>query len=96
MKWFREDLLANKRVRRVGLVLLGGICLLGWYYFALHFSRRWHTMGPYSHWFVILFLVMYPLPYLHVLKKEPNPIFIVMLTYGLMQMTAFLMFPPVP
>ncbi len=70
MNWFREDPLANKKVRTVGLVLVGGVCLLDWYYFGLQFYRRWHAMGPFSHWYVIWFLVLYPLPYLHALKKK--------------------------
>ncbi len=93
VKWFREDPLANKKVRTVGLVLVGGVCLLGWYYFGLQFYRRWHTMRRDVHVFVILFLVLYPLPYLQVLKKNPQPIIIVMSVYALLQAASFIMFP---
>ncbi len=94
MKWFREDPLANKKVRTVGLVLVGGLCLLGWYYFGLHFYRHWHTMRREVHVFVILFLVFYPVPCLHMFKKDPQPIIIVGLTYTLLEAAAFIMFWP--
>ncbi len=96
MKWFREDPLANKRIRKFAVVLLGGVWLLSWYDFGFEFSRRWHGMGLHSRFLVILFLVAYPFPYLHLLKKEPQPIYIVGLTYVLLSVASRIIFPTLP
>jgi hypothetical protein len=50
-------------------------------------------MGAYSHAYVILFLLAYPLPCLHLLLKEPNPFIIAMLTYLLLGFAGSMLFP---
>ncbi len=80
------------RSRSIGLVLVTGLFVVNWIYFGLQFSRHWQAFRPQLHLWAIVFLAVYPIPYLHVYKKNPDPILLVGFTYGLLQAAGFIMF----
>lgn len=92
MNTVHQDYFANRKFRLAWLLLVVGLSLGNWVYLAL--SRQWNgMMGPYSHAYVILFLLAYPLPCLHLLKKEPNPFVIAILMYLLLGLAGSILFP---
>jgi hypothetical protein len=85
--------LANRKIRIYLLWMVTCLCILNMYYVGLQFSRHWRSMSSYSHYFAILFLLGYPIPLLHAFKKAPNPLLIVGLSYGLLSVAVWLLYP---
>jgi hypothetical protein len=83
----------NKRTRIIWscLALLYGV--VQWPYLGLEFSRHWSAMSPYSHMYAILYFLGCPLPGLYLFRREPHPLYFVVVTYGLLLAGTMLIFP---
>jgi cytochrome bd-type quinol oxidase subunit 2 len=92
----KQDILVDGRLRTAWLLVVAGICGLNWIYLGLEFYRHWSTLRVDSRFIASLLLLAYPIPCLHLFKKEPNPFVITMLLYMLLCAAGFIMFPLLP
>ena len=76
---------------------LGGgqqlLCFLQMWYVALESYRHWRVIGPSTRVMVIFYLVLYPLIWLHLTKKDANPLVAAILVYCALGTAALLIFP---
>jgi len=76
-----------------GVVIL---CALQMYYLVLEFYRHWSAMSSSSRALLVAYLMVYPLPLLHLMRKNINPFVTAILVYVTFGITAILIFPMVP
>lgn len=69
------------------------ICFLQMWYISLEYHRHWTVIGPSTRVMVIFYLALYPLIWLHLTKKDANPLVAAILVYCALGTAALLIFP---
>lgn len=72
------------------------LCFMQMWYVSLEYYRHWTVIGPSSRVMVIFYLALYPLIWLHLTKKNANPLLGAILVYCALGTAALLIFPTAP